>query len=424
MARAPWRSTGPAESMSRIRTTIVCKSSISRSAALRPRTKTSRPRLALGAGGVLACLAALLAPPARSATIDIAPDSLSTAGLRTASVALLPLTALYRLPDAFLAQGGDSVWVGSRFLIAGTDYVLDRAPGTIRLLSAFDPGETLRVRYRVLPVRLPGLVGVKPTWGTPDTSLAAAPDLLASATAAPVATTATSPASGKPSTASDDAEVHFSGNKSVSVQFGSQRDAALRQALDVTTTGKLGGGTEFTAILSDQNSSLTETGGTLDLSELDRVLVEVRNPHASATLGDFSFLHQGGSFAALTRELTGVRAMAHGGGFSGQTTVALEKGQFTSHEIRGEEGKQGPYLLPDESGATGRPVVPSSERVWLDGERMQRGEAADYSMDYDRGRLTFTSRRPITSASRIAVDYEIASTAYRRSALAMTGEAE
>src|SRR4029077_19044693 len=124
-------------------------------------------------------------------------------------------------------------------------------------------------------------------------------------------------------------------------------------------------------ILSDQNSSLDQTGnGTLDLADLDRVLVEVRNPHASGTLGDFSFLHQGGSFAALTRELTGVRAMAHGGGLSGQTTVALEKGQFKSIELRGEEGKQGPYLLPDEGGATGRPVVPGSERVWLDGERL------------------------------------------------------
>src|SRR5204863_481541 len=85
-------------------------------------------------------------------------------------------------------------------------------------------------------------------------------------------------------------------------------------------------------------------------------------------------------------------------------------------------GKQGPYLLPDEGGATGRPVVPGSERVWLDGERLSRGEAADYSMDDDRGRLTFTSRRPITSASRIAVDYEVANTAYRRSALAMPSE--
>src|SRR5262249_62141578 len=126
------------------------------------------------------------------------------------------------------------------------------------------------------------------------------------------------------------------------LQLALRPQPPLRHAHTVTTTGRLGGGTEFPAILSDQNSSLTQTGGTLDLAELDRVLIEVRNPHASGTLGDFSFLHQGGSFAALTRELTGVRAMAHGGGLSGQTTVALEKGQFKSLEFRGEGGKQGP----------------------------------------------------------------------------------
>ncbi|HEV8481669.1 MAG TPA: hypothetical protein VGR66_12835 [Candidatus Eisenbacteria bacterium] len=370
-------------------------------------------------------LSALSAASARAATIDIAPDSLSAPGVRSATFVLLPLNALYRLPDAFLAAGGDSAWMGAHALVAGVDYALDRAPGTIRLLSPFEPGDTLHVRYRVLPVHLPALVGMRAAWSAPDTGAASPGDFLASSTPGAAVAAAAAPTSAKPEASGEPGpEVHFAGNKSVSVQFGSQHDAALRQALDVTTSGKLGGGTEFTAVLSDQNSSLSESGGTLDLAELDRVLVEVRNPHASGTLGDFSFLHQGGSFAALTRELTGVRAMAHGGGFSGQTTVALEKGQFRSIEIRGEEGKQGPYLLPDVSGATGRPVVPSSERVWLDGERLSRGEAADYSMDYDRGRLTFTSRRPITSASRIAVDYEVANTAYRRSALAMTAAAQ
>jgi hypothetical protein len=404
--------------MSRIRTTTVYRSSVSRSARRTPRISLRRLAAAAAAG---ACLV-FFAGSARATTLEIAPDSLAIAGQRSASIALLPLTALYRLPDAFLAEGGDTAWIGSRALVAGQDYVLDRAPGTIRLFTVFEPGDTLRLRYRILPVHLPGLVGMRPTWGPPDTAAVSPSELLASSSGTPVAGGGggASPASGKPS--ADEAEVHFSGNKSVSVQFGTNHDAALRQALDVTTTGKLGGGTEFTAVLSDQNSSLSESGtGTLDLAELDRVLIEVRNPHASGTLGDFSFLHDGGSFAALTRELTGVRAMAHGGGLSAQTTVALEKGQFKSIEFRGEEGKQGPYLLPDEGGATDRPVVPGSERVWLDGERMARGEAADYAMDYDRGRLTFTSKRPVTSASRIAVDYEVANTAYRRSALAMTG---
>jgi hypothetical protein len=45
---------------------------------------------------------------------------------------------------------------------------------------------------------------------------------------------------------------------------------------------------------------------------------------------------------------------------------------------------------------------------------MVRGEAADYVMDYERARLTFSNRRPIHAASRITVEYQYAVTRFRR----------
>src|SRR5258706_447099 len=62
----------------------------------------------------------------------------------------------------------------------------------------------------------------------------------------------------------------------------------------------------------------------------------------------------------------------------------------------------------------GLSVVPSSEGVTVDGVRMTRGESADYSIDYDRGQITFSNRRPISSDSRITVDYQFSVTRYRR----------
>lgn len=384
------------------------------------------PRAGAERRAILAAAAALtlaLAPASASARSFVVPaDSLTAPGARTYLVALLPLRLAYRLPDAFLAEDGDSAWIAGRPLTRDTEYALDRARGEIRVLASYTPGETLRVRYRTLPVRLPMSVGLRPTWEAPDTTVAA------SGSAATAATAPNSPYAPRPFAAADTAgrdaaaQIRFSGNKSVSVAFGTRRDAALRQALDLTTTGRLGNGTEFTALLSDQNATVTQSGGTLDLSDLDKALVEVRAPHGAATLGDFTLAHRGGSFAQLTRELSGARAEARAGGLTAQSTVALEKGRFRTLEFRGEESRQGPYLLPDDQGAVNRPVVPGSERVWLDGERLARGEAADYAVDYDRGRLTFTSRRPITSASRIAVDYEIAGAPYRRMATALSAD--
>ncbi|MCE9627665.1 MAG: hypothetical protein K8R56_07105, partial [Candidatus Eisenbacteria bacterium] len=45
---------------------------------------------------------------------------------------------------------------------------------------------------------------------------------------------------------------------------------------------------------------------------------------------------------------------------------------------------------------------------------MTRGEAADYAIDYERARLTFSNRRLISSASRITVEYQYALQRFRR----------
>ena len=55
---------------------------------------------------------------------------------------------------------------------------------------------------------------------------------------------------------------------------------------------------------------------------------------------------------------------------------------------------------------------------------MARGESADYSIDYERARLTFTNRRPISSASRITVEYQYTVNRYRRNLVAAGGRWE
>src|SRR5262249_44402582 len=80
----------------------------------------------------------------------------------------------------------------------------------------------------------------------------------------------------------------------------------------------------------------------------------------------------------------------------------------------GVDGRQGPYTLTDRDGGPGINVVAGSEIVTVDGARMTRGEGADYAIDYDRAQITFSNRRPISSASRITVEYQYALTRFRR----------
>src|SRR6185436_17275051 len=75
-----------------------------------------------------------------------------------------------------------------------------------------------------------------------------------------------------------------------------------------------------------------------------------------------------------------------------------------------------PYpLLAPAIGESNEGIVAGSEAIWLDGARLKRGADADYVIDYGASTVTFTIHRPITAQSRIAVDFEAASSRYRRS---------
>ncbi len=322
----------------------------------------------------------------------------------------------WTLPHGFVRAGSDSLWTRHGPLRRDHDYVLDALRGEVRLLTPPAPGETLWVascwlllppplelfRHRFQP--LPAATGAS---GARDTSQAAPP---------------------RPSTGRDlttqpaGASLAVTGNKTIAVEFGSSQDAALRQSLDLAVAGTLAPGVELTGVLSDRNTPLGVAGSTQDLQSLDRVLIELRAPHASAALGDVPLAVEQGQFARLSRQVQGMRGEWHQGGFTGALAAASAQGEYFRAQIAGVDGLQGPYRLTDRNGAAGISIVAGSDVVTLDGQRLARGESADYSMDYEQARITFTNRRPISSSSRITIEYQYALNRYRRNVSAFSGE--
>ena len=332
-------------------------------------------------------------------------------------IALQSDAVVYALPHGFLRAGSDSVRVQGMRWQRGTDYTIDLMRGELRLLRPPAAGDTLDVSACFL-LDPPPLVVQKIPYRAGRT----APADTARADTMRVSPGLFRPATAHdPSRAPDQTSLTLTGNKTLAIDFGSQQDAFLRQSLDLAVSGTLAPGVELTGVLSDRNTPLTAGGSTQDLQSLDRVLIELKTPRGSAALGDVPLAWTEGEFGRLERRLQGVRGEWSFGRLQAIGAAATQQGEFRRLQLSGIEGQQGPYLLTDRDGGSGVPVVAGSDVVTMDGERLTRGESADYAIDYERGRITFTNRRPITAETRIAIDYQIAATSFRRNLAAVGG---
>ena len=206
----------------------------------------------------------------------------------------------------------------------------------------------------------------------------------------------------------------LSGSKTFSFEVGSKKDLSLRQGLSLAARGNMTENLEVSLLLSDQNVPITSQGTTKRLEELDKVLVQVKSPNFTGTLGDYYLKLTQSEFSRYEKKLKGIRGEANVGENSFSAAFASSKGEYFHNRFGGQENKQGPYQLRGKRGETGIMILPGTERVWVDGEEMQRGSDNDYTVDYSRGTIQFTPRQLITADSRINVDFEYSVENYQR----------
>ena len=160
------------------------------------------------------------------------------------------------------------------------------------------------------------------------------------------------------------------------------------------------------AALTDQRLPFQPEGVAEQISQLDQTRIELRSESIEAAVGDGELSLRGPELALFRRSMLGLRASGRFNGFNLQGAAALPKGYSDSATIAAEEGRS-EYRIA----ANGRYVVmiAGSEKVWLNGERMTRGENNDYVIrDYGDPVIEFTPRRLLTRNDIIRVDYEYA----------------
>jgi len=200
--------------------------------------------------------------------------------------------------------------------------------------------------------------------------------------------------------------------------LGNNRDLTLQSGFRLQMNGKLSKDIDIVAALTDESTPVQPEGNTQKLQEVDNVFVELRTSNVTTTLGDIDVHFTGSEFFNFSKKLQGAKGLAEYGKTSLFISGALSRGKFNSNSFTGIDGVQGPYRLIGAENEVNIVVIAGSERVYLDGVLMIRGETNDYTIDYSSGQVTFSNRRLITNASRIVVDFEYTDKKYSRSFIA------
>ncbi|KMQ51847.1 hypothetical protein CHISP_1343 [Chitinispirillum alkaliphilum] len=204
-----------------------------------------------------------------------------------------------------------------------------------------------------------------------------------------------------------------SGYKSFGISIGSYGEVTLEQGLDVVAKGEVRPGTELSAHLTDQGSSLE--GTTREISDFDMIYVELKNPTFSINLGDqFTHWPLQGIFSG-TKKIKGLSASYSPNRAKIAAFGSLSGGSHTIQTIYGVNGIQGPYYLTGRGEAGIISPVDGTVKVRVNGMDLKEGRNADFTIDYDIGSVTFNPNVLIRDEDIIRIEYEYKTFDYRRS---------